>query len=428
MSARTTVRLAWSLWAAAVALIAGGLLLALANHQEAPLYGYWVEDALIGPTFATLGTLIASRRPGNVIGWIFLFCGVAAGLQLLSGQYATVALPSEGSHRLPGGAVAGLLSSLAQAAAVYPILFLMLLFPTGRLLSPRWRPIAGISGVAFAVGIVSLALGPGPLEDFAPTRNPLGVEAAAAGLKLLDVVGGWTHLACFVAAILSLILRFYRSRGEERLQLKWFAYASTLGFLAILFGGEIPFVGHLVWPIALLGLPVSAGVAILRYRLYDIDLVINRTLVYGTLTISLALVYLAGVASLQYALRGLTAGDSQLAVVVSTLVIAALFSPSRRRIQGFIDRRFYRNKYDATKTLAALSAKLRDEVDLDELAGDLTGVIRETMRPAHVSLWLREPERAQERELRDGPAGGEPGVDLAATMSVSSARDGGGSS
>jgi hypothetical protein len=374
-------------------LIVGGLLLALANHQEAPLYGYWVEDALIGPTFATLGALIASRRPENVIGWIFLSCGVAAGLQLLSGQYATVALLSEGSHRLPGGAVAGLLSSLAQAAAVYPILFLMLLFPTGRLLSPRWRPIAGISGVAFAVGIVSLALGPGPLEDFAPTRNPLGVEAAAAGLKLLDVVGGWTHLACFVAAILSLILRFYRSRGEERLQLKWFAYASTLGFLAILFGGEIPFVGHLVWPIALLGLPISAGVAILRYRLYDIDLVINRTLVYGALTISLALVYVGGVVSLQHAFRALTGSESQLAVVASTLAIAALFFPLRRRVQGLVDRLFYRRKYDAARTIEAFNARLRAETDLDELPGNLVSVVQETLQPAHVSLWLREPGR-----------------------------------
>jgi hypothetical protein len=314
-------------------------------------------------------------------------------LQLLSGQYATVALLPEGIPRLPGGAVAGLLSSLAQAAAVYPILFLILLFPTGRLLSPRWRPIAGISGVAFAVGIVSLALSPGPLEDFAPTRNPLGVEAAATGLNVVEAIGGWSSLACFVAALLSLILRFYRSRGEERLQLKWFAYASTFGFLAILLGGETQFGGALVWTIALLSLPVSAGVAILRYRLYDIDLVINRTLVYGALTISLALVYVGGVVSLQHAFRALTGSESQLAVVASTLAIAALFFPLRRRVQGLVDRLFYRRKYDAARTIGAFNARLRAETDLDELPGNLVSVVQETLQPAHVLLWLREPGR-----------------------------------
>jgi hypothetical protein len=366
------------------------------------MYTFWVEDALIGPTFATLGALIVSRRPGNVIGWIFLSCGVAGGLQLFSGQYATVALLPEGTPRLPGGAVAGLLSSLAQAAAVYPILFLILLFPTGRLLSPRWRPIAGISGVAFAVGIVSLALSPGALVGFAPTRNPLGVEAAATGLNIVEAIGGWTSLACFVAALLSLILRFYRSRGEERLQLKWFAYASTFGFLAILLGGETQFGGALVWTIGLLSLPISAGIAVLRYRLYEIDLLINRTLVYGSLTAALALVYVGGVVSLQYALRALTGSESHLAVVASTLAIAALFVPLRYRLQGFVDRLFYRRKYDATKTLEAFSAKLRDETDLDRLGGELVSVVRGTMQPEHASLWLR-PAKEEKILSKESP-------------------------
>ena len=402
MSARTLSRLAWSLWAVGIALVAGGLLLGVATRPS-PMYVYWVEDALIGPTFATLGALIVSRRPGNVIGWIFLSCGVAGGLQLLSGQYATVALLSEGTPRLPGGAVAGLLSSLAQAAAVYPILFLILLFPTGRLLSPRWRPIAGISGVAFAVGIVSLALSPGPLEGFAPTRNPLGVETAATGLNVIEPIGGWTGLACFVAAFLSLILRFYRSRGEERLQLKWFAYASTFGFLAILLGGETQFSGALVWTIGLLSLPISAGIAVLKYRLYEIDLLINRTLVYGSLTAALALVYVGGVVSLQYAFRVLTGSESQLAVVASTLAIAALFVPLRHRLQGVVDRLFYRRKYDAAKTLEAHAAALRDETDLDRLGGDLVSVAMETVQPEHASLWLREPgPGGREKGPRDG--------------------------
>jgi hypothetical protein len=387
-----SARLAWSLWLVAITLVAGGLVFGVANRPEAPLYGYWVEDVLVSPTFATLGALIVSRRPGNVIGWIFLVSGVGGGIQLFSGQYATVALLSETS-RLPAGAAAALLSTLAQASLVFPILFLVLLFPTGRLLSPRWRPLAWISGASIVVGVVSIAFTPGPLEDFAPVRNPFGVEAAAGILDLLAAVGGWTSFACMVAAILSLILRFYRSRGEERLQLKWFVYATTLGFLAILLGGETAITGALAWTMALLGLPVSAGIAVLKYRLYDIDILINRTLVYAVLTVALVGIYLGGIVVLQGAFRALTGQESQLAVVASTLAIAALFGPLRRRIQGFIDHRFYRRKYDAAQVLAAFNARLRDEVDLDALRGDLVGVVDDAMRPSHVSLWLRPPRR-----------------------------------
>jgi hypothetical protein len=388
MSARTAARLAWSLWAVALALVAGGLILGVASRPEAPLYGYWVEDTLIAPTFATLGALIASRRPGNIIGWIFLVPGVGGSVQLLSGQYATAALHSQ---TWSGGAVAAWLSTLAQSSIAFSALFLMLLFPTGRLPSPHWRPFAWIAGTVVVVSWVVTALKPGPVESFPSVRNPFGVEAVAV-LGILDAVGGWTALACFVAAILSLILRFYRSRGEERLQLKWFAYAATLGFLAILFGGEARISGTLVWTVAPLSLPISAGIAILRYRLYEIDLLINRTLVYGSLTAALALVYLGGVVSLQYAFRALTGSESQLAVVASTLAIAALFVPLRRGVQGFVDRLFYRRKYDAAKTLESYASKLRDETDLDRLGDELVSVVRGTVQPEHASLWLRPPK------------------------------------
>jgi hypothetical protein len=395
MSRRTAAWLAWSLWAVTLALVVGGLLLGVASRPEAPLYGYWFESALINPTFATLGALIISRRPENVIGWIFSVSSIAGGIQMFSGQYATVALLSDESSRLPGGTVAGWLSILAQQLLVAPILFLLLLFPTGRLLSPRWRLFAVGAGTVVAVWVISEALGPGPLEGFAPTRNPFGVEAAAAIFDLLDTTGGWMSFACFVGAILSLILRFYRSRGEERLQLKWFVYAAVLGFLAILFGGVLvpasfdDRFGTLVWTVAPLGLPVSAGIAILRYRLYEIDLLINRTLVYGALTAALVAVYVGSIVVLQGLLRALTGQESQLAIVASTLAVAAFFSPLRRRIQGFIDRRFYRKKYDARKTLETFSAKLRDVTDLEELNNELVGVVRETMQPVHVSMWLR---------------------------------------
>jgi hypothetical protein len=406
MSRRTAAWLAWSLWTVTLALVAGGLLLGVANRPQAPLYEYWLESTLINPTFATLGAVIISRRPENVIGWLFGVSSIAGGIQMFSGQYATVALLSEEISRLPGGAVAGWLSTVAQQSLVAPILFLLLLFPTGRLLSPRWRLFALCAGTVFVVWVISEALRPGPLEEFAPTPNPFGVAAAAAVLDLLDNIGGWMSFACFVGAILSLILRFYRSRGEERLQLKWFAYAAVLGFLAILFGSVLvpasfdDRFGTLVWTVAPLGLPVSAGIAILRYRLYDIDVLINRTLVYGALTALLVAVYVGSIVVLQGLVRALTAQESQLAIVASTLAVAALFNPLRRRIQGFIDRRFYRSKYDARKTLEDFSARLRDETDLDALNDHLIGLVSRTMQPAHVSLWLR-PDPGSEQKRRE---------------------------
>ena len=392
---RPAAWLAWSLWAISLTLVTGSLVLGMANQPEVSLYGIWLTLTLVSVAFVTLGALIVSRRPGNVIGWTFLALGVGTGVQLFSGQYATVALPSD---TVPGGAVAAWLSSLVQISVVFSFMFLVLLFPTGRLPSPRWRPVVWIAGTAIVASVISLALTPGPIEGFASVKNPFGVEAAAVVLGILGDIGGLTALACFVAAILSLIVRFYRSRGDERLQLKWFVYATTLGFLAVGLSGE-GIIGELAWTLAPLSLPVSAGIAILRYRLYDIDLIINRTLVYGSLTAMLALIYFGGVAATQAIFRTFTGQEEQpqIAVVVSTLVIAALFNPLRHHIQSFIDRRFYRRKYDARKTLEDFSAKLRDETDLDALNADLVGVVRETMQPAHVSLWLR-PDRTPKRE------------------------------
>jgi hypothetical protein len=237
--------------------------------------------------------------------------------------------------------------------------------------------------------------------EFPSVSNPFGVEAATLPGPVL-AAGKLGILACVVATILSLVLRFYRSRGEERLQLKWFTYAATVGFttpllLNLLAPAAFEVLGRLLWTLGFLSLPVSIGIAILKYRLYDIDRIINRTLVYGTLTVALALVYLGGVALLQGGLRALTGQESTLAVVASTLAIAALFVPLRRRVQGFVDRRFYRNKYDARKTLEAFGIRLRDETDLEALGGDLVAVARETVQPASASLWLRPAGRGARR-------------------------------
>ena len=390
MRART---LAWVLWAATVSLVGGALVLGLANRPEVPLVD--APLTIIPPTFATLGALISSRRPGNVMGWMFLATGILGSLQMFSGQYATVALAPDGPA-LPGGALAAWCAMLAQNSFPVSILFLVLLFPDGMLPSRRWRPLAWAMGVFLAITLVVGALSPGPFPDFPSAGNPFGVEGAKLSGSVL-AVGQLGGLACVIATLLSLIVRFYFARGEERLQLKWFTYAAVVGLstpllLNSLAPAVFQMVGPFAWTLGFLSLPVSAGVAVLKYRLYDIDRIINRTLVYGPLTAILVVLYFGGVIVLQYAFRALTGSNSQLAIVASTLLIAALFNPLRRRVQNLIDHSFYRRKYDATKTLEAFSTKLREETDIDALNSELLSTVRETMRPEHVSLWLREPE------------------------------------
>jgi hypothetical protein len=394
--------LAWVGWTVTISLVAGALVLGLANRPEAPLYE--TTSTVINPTFATLGALIVSRRPGNVIGWIFLAAGVLGGVLMFSGQYATVALAPDGPT-LPGVALAAWTANLAQISFVVSILFLILLFPDGMLPSRRWRPLAWAMGMFIAVSLVILALSPGPLAEFPSVSNPFGVEAAVLPGSV-SAAGQLGVLVCVVAAILSPVLRFYRSRGEERLQLKWFTYAAALGLstpllLNLLAPAAFEVLGRLLWTLGFLSLPVSIGIAILKYRLYDIDRIINRTLVYAALTAVLALVYVGSVFSLQYLFRALTGETSQLVIVASTLAIAALFDPLRRRIQDVVDRRFYRNKYDARKTLESFGVRLRDETDLQALRGDLVAVARETVQPASASLWLKPARNIPYSRERD---------------------------
>ena len=390
--------LAWVGWTVTISLVAGALVLGLANRSEAPLYE--TTSAIINPTFATLGALIVSRRPGNVIGCIFLAAGVLGGVLMFSGQYATVALAPDGPT-LPGVALAAWTANLAQISFVVSILFLVLLFPNGRFPSRRWRPLAWAMGTFIAVSLVILALSPGPLAEFPSVSNPFGVEAAVLPGSV-SAAGRLGVLACVVAAILSLVLRFYRSSGEERLQLKWFTYAAAVGLstpllLNLLAPAAFEVLGRFLWTLGFLSLPVSIGIAILKYRLYDIDRIINRTLVYAALTAVLVLVYVGSVLSLQYLFRALTGETSQLVIVASTLAIAALFNPLRRRIQDMVDRRFYRNKYDARETLEEFGDRSRDGTELEDLAHELAAVVHDTMRPTRVSLWLRESERGPGR-------------------------------
>jgi hypothetical protein len=408
MSTRTAAWIAWTLCAVSVVLMALALALLLLSGSAAlpsELGSLWGTAVQITVDFALpiLGGLIASRRPDNLIGWIVCAAAVANAMDYFADGYATYALLAE-PNSLPGGLVTAWVSNWVPMLALGLLPFFLLLFPTGRLPSRRWRPVAVFAVLVYVVLPVGYAVLPGPLITFPSVENPLGHEGAAG--EIVPGVGRVSAWMLFVltslVSLVSLVLRFRRSRREERQQIKWVAYAAAIiaAYLLVdsIFGEALDPISPILSAIFFGSLWVAIGVAILKYRLYNIDLLINRTLVYGALTAILAAVYFGGIVVLQRLFVVLTGGKSTLAVVASTLVIAALFNPLRRRIQSFIDRRFYRRKYDVTKTLETFSAKLREETDLDALSDDLVGVVRETMQPAHVSLWLRpdSPPRGSE--------------------------------
>ncbi len=384
-------RLAWLLWALTAVCALSMLVLAEQGSLIVLLpLGTWVV------TSSTVGALVVSRRPENPIGWILCLIGFLSAFGAFSGSYAIYTLVTRPGS-LPAGEVAAWFSAWVQP--IYPALllfvYLFLLFPDGRPLSRRWRPLLWINGFLVATQIVVGALDPGPIQGDEPIRNPLGIEAAAEIFAVVgELVALFTALLMVVSAV-SVYLRFRRAGGIERQQIKWLAYAAALLGVVAIVGtiGELllglGWWSFLVLVVTLFGIPLSIGAAVLRYRLYDIDLVINRTLVYGALTALLVATYVGSVALLQGALRALTGQESQLAVVVSTLVVAAMFNPLRRRVQAFVDQLFYRSKYDARKILDAFSAKLRDETDLEALNAELVGAVRETVHPEHASLWLR---------------------------------------
>jgi hypothetical protein len=426
MSARSASWLAWSLAGLSVAMFAASIALYVLARSAQVSSGSGasrtVIDLLIGVPFLVfpiVGALIASRRPHNSIGWICLTFGFLWMLLSLFDFYGVYGLAKPGSIPFPV-AIYALAQWLWVPTVGLLAIYLVLLFPDGRLPSRRWAPLAWLSGAVIVLESVTQGLLPGPLPDSEGVRNPFGLEgqpwvAEATNAILVP------FLLCILAAAMSLILRYRRSGGEVRQQIKWIALAASLlglVFVSVMVSSVIlfffapqtwettadtpPVLLELLFYVMLLsftGVPIAVGFAVLKYRLYNIDLLINRTLVYGALTATLALIYFGGVAMLQAILSALTGQEqqSQLAVVVSTLAIAALFNPLRGRIQSFIDRRFYRRKYDARKTLETFSTRLRDETDLEALSDELVGVTRETMQPSHVSLWLRPDTAAKER-------------------------------
>jgi hypothetical protein len=440
ISARIAAWLAWSLCAVCVALIALALSLDFLTGEVIPAgtpgarpgSGFAVLTGVLSLAFPTVGALIASRLPANPIGWLFCGMGLLYVGQRFTGAYADYALVE--NFAFPGGEYVAWLSSCVWFATLTLGVFLILLFPHGHLPSHRWRLVAWAAIFGAALATVGTALMPDYLIVTHPyVENPFPVVGAIGGFTTYELFGASRFLgvmlllASSLAALFSVILRLHHTRGIERQQLKWFLFAAVpltvfLGLIELEllivnltydFDLRFDFLfnnGTSIFPslqafnavqfvevFSLLFIPVFIYIAILKHRLYDIDLIINRTLVYGSLTVTLAALYFGGIVVLQKIFVLLTGEQSTLAVVASTLLIAALFTPLRRRIQGFIDRRFYRRKYDARKTLEAFSTKLKNETDLEALNNDLVGVVRETMQPAHVSVWLR-PDPAQKGE------------------------------
>jgi hypothetical protein len=396
MNPRASAWLAWSLCALALALTALALLLLDRNlaHPSAYVYDYWLDNTLGAISYVPVGALIAARRPANPVGWLLCLWGVALSIGHFSAQYAIYALLAQ-PQSLPAGEAMAWNASWILPIIIGVQVLAYLLFPTGRLPSRRWEWFAWLTAAFVIAGLITSAFSFGANAGLGPIPNPLGVKSFSNAydmvLNMLPILYG--------AVAYSLFVRMRRSAGVERQQIKWFAYAAAATIVGIACAYMIPDTiatprwfdraGFALNIAVTPAIPISMAIAILRYRLYDIDIIINRTLVYGSLSAMLVALYFGGIVLLQRVFVLLTGEQSTLAVVASTLLIAALFNPLRRRIQSFVDRIFYRSKYDARKTLGAFSAKLRDETDLNALGDDLINVVRETMQPAHVSLWLR---------------------------------------
>jgi hypothetical protein len=348
----------------------------------------WVLEPI---AFAAVGVLVAIRRPDDPLGW--LLCLIALGLAVpLIGDYALM------KPRPPGAAWFAWFGEFSWTPVTIGTVYACLLFPTGRFLSDGWKWAGRVAVIGTVLIMFAFAFTPGPMSEHPDLENPAGLPFLADSF-LEDGGIAWALFAAgTTAAVMSLIVRFTRSRGEERVQMKWFVLAVAVLAAGWTFYGALTLTGRaegtlgdiasLAVDFAGLCIPAALGIAILRYRLYDIDRIISRTVSYALLTAALLVVYLAGVLGLQAVLRA--PDDSPVIVALSTLAMVTAFGPLRRRIQGIVDRRFNRGRFDGARTIEAFAARMRDEVDIDDLTADLVGVVQRTIEPASVSLWLIE--------------------------------------
>jgi hypothetical protein len=397
VSAHGSRWLAWSAWLVVVVFVAVAVLRwdypPHASAFTAILTVVWLL------TFATVGAIVVSRLPQNRIGWLFVGFAVMAATGLLADAYASQ--PHAGSS-ITDGATAALVASVLNGPIVLlPIAALLLLFPDGHTQSPRWRRVARLEILAGAVFVATSLFAPGDLNTDAPYRNPWGLGGVAG-----RVVGAFRTasfavlLALMAASAVSLFLRFRRADGVVRQQLKWLASACCL-VVAAFFVGPVLWIVNTPWSntlwtllflIAVTSIPIATGVAVLRYRLYEIDVIIRKTLICGLLAAMLALAYVAGIVLIDLVFRSVTGQSGPLAVTASTLLVATAFQPLRSRIQRVVDRRFYRSKYDASAVLDLLTERCRQQTDIDALHTALLGAVVDTLQPRHATLWLRPSE------------------------------------
>jgi hypothetical protein len=387
----------WLLWGLIMALFAARMALWLANTTLRPQNLSPV--ALLVPGFATVGAVVVARHRGQVVGWLFL---ALAGATALGGFCEAYAIRAYLTGTLPAGDVLFWVANWLDGLASLPLGLLLLVFPTGRLPSRRWRPVLWllVGSTAYLVG--KLMFEPILVLQVSQTQtlqiaNPVASLPVVSRVTLPYSVAFFSSYAALAAAALAPLVRYRHAGQVERQQLKWPALVLAVGVAGALAAAALTAVapevanvlGVLVAIELVLGIPLAVGVAILRYRLYDIDRLINRTLVYGLLTILLSGLYAAIVLTLGQLAGRIGADPPSWAVAGATLAVAAVFQPARRRIQQVVDRRFDRRRYDATKTVEAFSSRLREEIDLDTLAAELLGVVDQTMQPTQASLWLR---------------------------------------
>ncbi|CAN5683177.1 hypothetical protein BH24ACT26_BH24ACT26_01930 [soil metagenome] len=400
---RTGSRLAWVAFGFVAFCFVGGFIFSIRSGSAVEPF----EVAML--SFPVVGILVAARQPRNAIGWIMLGIGLVSALAAVLNIYSSYALDIRpGSLPRPDLAVA--LNEPMWIPFIAPIgTFLILLFPNGRLPSPRWRAWAWLCAIAMSLSFVGILIAPGSFAEtgYPDIENPLGIEALRPLISILSLVIILIPIS-IVGCAFGLVQRFRRSSGQERLQLKWLAAAASVvaTVYAVLLALRVPFgflegdIPHWVDVVGDFGIfvfvliPLAIAVAILKHRLYDIDLIIKRTLVYGALTAVLSLVYFGGVVGVGGLVRDASGRqDNSLVTAGTTLVVAALFHPARARIQCFIDRRFFRRRYDAAQAIETFSARLRDEIDLETLSTELVAVVENVMQPTKVALWLREPQR-----------------------------------
>jgi hypothetical protein len=408
--ARRPVVVAWGLWLLALtASLLTYVFFVVPNPTRSPAIETfnWAMACLPSMVFVTVGSVIVARRPRNVIGWLCCAIGAVVSLGGFGSSDAARSIAAN-PDRIPGAAALYLLGQVQLLVPMLGLLpVLVLVFPTGRLPSRRWRPVLWLVAVGLGLYVASVMLKPGPAAKGLPD-NPLGVAAADRLLGPVAAVSGLLFAVFVVLVLASLVVRFRRARGEERQQLKWLLYGVILLVLLIPTVGRVveqlpsPFLGPVFAAVMFSIIPVAIGLAVLKYRLYDIDRIISRTLAYALLTAMLAGLYAIVVLVLGQLFGGITERPPSWAVAAATLAVASLFQPARRRIQAVVDQRFNRRRYDAARTVESFSAHLRNQVDLDTLSDELLSIVRQTIQPTTASLWLQPPTQIRRGDKRVG--------------------------